>query len=212
MDIKDLIESVCEIYNYRLKVFRIADQISELAEHGVSLPPNMQSLISKDFVEQGKALTKELVNEAFLMLSGAVTIVYPMGLPPYDPIQMELKNEEELSGTHAGTEVIPSEDAALWFSGKEMLPGKLLSDYVGRNEKTKVIVKIQKRGAGAPAREAVISEADQRALMAYYYRRQEELKKLEENDDDSYLNSAWSEPGQLKRQFHGLSDIKWGPR
>lgn len=41
-DIKALIEIVCEIYNYRLKVFRIAEQLSELAEHGVSLPPNMQ--------------------------------------------------------------------------------------------------------------------------------------------------------------------------
>lgn len=32
----------------------------------------------------------------------------------------------------------------VWFSGKEMQRGKLLSDSVGRNEKTKVIVKIQK--------------------------------------------------------------------
>lgn len=59
-----------------------------------------KDLISKDLVQQGKVLTKELVHEAFMMLSGAVTIVYPMGLPPYDPIQMELKNEEDLSGTH----------------------------------------------------------------------------------------------------------------
>ncbi|VUZ46638.1 unnamed protein product [Hymenolepis diminuta] len=267
--IKSLIENVCEIYNFRLKVFRIADQLSELADHGVSLPPNMQGLtdeqieelklvdewgqkcipsggcienkdtlgrrngkapnekmtevltktaatakelISKTLIEQGKALTKELVNEAFMMLSGAVTIVYPMGLPPYDPIQMEFRNEEDLSGTHAGTEVIPFEEGTLWFSGKELLPGRLLSDYVGKNEKTKIIVKVQKKGSGAPAREAVISEADQKAMMAFYYRRQEELKKLEENDDDSYLNSVWSEPGQLKRQFHGLGDIKWGPR
>ncbi|VDO00576.1 unnamed protein product [Rodentolepis nana] len=266
---RSLIETICEIYNFRLKVFRIADYLSELADHGVSLPPNMQGLtdeqieelklvdewgqkcipsggfvenkdvlgrrngkapnekmtevltktattakelISKKLIDQGKALTKELVNEAFMMLSGAVTIVYPMGLPPYDPIQMELKNEEDLSGTHAGSEVIPFEEGTLWFSGKELLPGKLLSDYVGMNEKTKIIVKIQKRGSGAPAREAVISEADQKAMMAFYYRRQEELKKLEENDDDSYLNSVWSEPGQLKRQFHGLGDIKWGPR
>jgi hypothetical protein len=32
----------------------------------------------------------------------------------------------------------------LWFSGKEMQRGKLLSDFVGKNEKTKIIVKIQK--------------------------------------------------------------------
>lgn len=41
-EIKCLIEDVCEIYNFRLKIFRITDQLSELAEHGVSLPPNMQ--------------------------------------------------------------------------------------------------------------------------------------------------------------------------
>lgn len=44
--IKSLIENVCEIYNFRLKVFRIADQLSELADHGVSLPPNMQVGVS----------------------------------------------------------------------------------------------------------------------------------------------------------------------
>uniref|UniRef100_A0A5K3EJ78 UPF0769 protein C21orf59 homolog n=1 Tax=Mesocestoides corti TaxID=53468 RepID=A0A5K3EJ78_MESCO len=268
-EVKTLVDLACEVYNYRLKVFRIADQLTELAEHGVSLPPNMQgltdeqveelklvdewgqkcipsggyvenkdeigrrngkaptekfaeilvktsaeakALISKDLVGQGKALSKEIVHEAFMMLSGAVTIVYPMGLPPYDPIQLEIKNEEDLSGTHAATEVIPADEATIWFSGKELLVGKKLSDYVGNNDKTKIIAKIQKRGSGAPAREAVISEADQRALMAFYHRRQEEWKKLEQNDDDSYLDSAWSDPGQLKRQFHGLNDIKWGPR
>lgn len=40
--VKELISIACEIYNYRLKVFRIADQLNDLAEHGVCLPPNMQ--------------------------------------------------------------------------------------------------------------------------------------------------------------------------
>ncbi|OON19573.1 hypothetical protein X801_04560 [Opisthorchis viverrini] len=104
------------------------------------------------------------------------------------------------------------EEGTLWFSGKEMLRGKQLSDYVGRNEKTKIVAKLSRRGAGAPAREPVVSEDDQRAMMSYYYKKQEEWKKLEANDEDSYLDSAWAEPGQLKRQFHGLGDIKWGPR
>jgi hypothetical protein len=33
---------------------------------------------------------------------------------------------------------------SLWFSGKELQRGKLLSDFAGKNEKTKIIVKIQK--------------------------------------------------------------------
>ncbi|KAF5402550.1 hypothetical protein PHET_03911 [Paragonimus heterotremus] len=171
-----------------------------------------KQLISRDLVNRDRCMNKATVNEALMMLRGAVTIVYPMGLPPYDPIKKELDNEEDLSGTQASQEVVLIDEATLWFSGKEMLRGKLISDYVGRNEKTKIVVKLSKRGAGAPAREPVMDEKQQRALMAHYYKKQEEWKKLEANDEDSYLDSAWAEPGQLKRQFHGLTNIKWGPR
>ena len=119
--------------------------------------------------------------------------------------------EHDLSLYQAAKEVILPEEGTLWFSGKEMLRGKLLADYVGRNEKTKIVVKLNKRGTGAPAREPVVNEEQQKAMMSYYYRKQEEWKKLEANDEDSYLDSAWAERGQLKRQFHGLNNIKWGP-
>lgn len=44
----------------------------------------------------------------------------------------------------AGLEVIEEGEAQLWWAGKELKETKLLSDYVGRNEKTTIIVKIQK--------------------------------------------------------------------
>lgn len=44
-------------------------------------------------------MTMEMVNDALDQLRGAVMIVYPMGLPPYDPIRMEFENKEDLSGT-----------------------------------------------------------------------------------------------------------------
>lgn len=66
--------------------------------------------------------------------------------------------------------------AQLWFSGKELLRGKKLRDFVGPNEKTKVVVKLHKRGAGKPAREPVMSEDDRKQMMLHAFRRQEELK------------------------------------
>lgn len=41
--------------------------------------------------------------------------------------------------------MIPLDQASLWFGGKEMATGigKKLADYLGKNEKTKVIVKLQ---------------------------------------------------------------------
>lgn len=47
----------------------------------------------------------EMVKDALDQLRGAVMIVYPMGLPPHDPIRMELEDKEDLSGTHVCSNV-----------------------------------------------------------------------------------------------------------
>nr|XP_056714907.1 cilia- and flagella-associated protein 298 [Euleptes europaea] len=171
-----------------------------------------KALISKKQVQANVSVTMDMVKDALDQLRGAVMIVYPMGLPPYDPIRMEFEDREDLSGTHAALEVIEEPEAQLWWAAKELKRTNQLSDYVGKNEKTKVLVKIQKKGQGAPAREPVISNEEHKQMMLYYYKRQEELKKLEENDDDSCLDSEWADNRALKRHFHGVKDIKWRPR
>lgn len=50
-------------------------------------------------VQANICVTKEMVKEALDMLRGAVMIVYPMGLPPHDPIRMEFEGREDLAGT-----------------------------------------------------------------------------------------------------------------
>ncbi|XP_067253860.1 cilia- and flagella-associated protein 298 isoform X1 [Chanodichthys erythropterus] len=306
VSIETLTQQISAIYNGRLKVDRICSEIRELADHGITLPPNMQGLtddqimelklkdeweercipsggaefkkdeigrrnghapnekmkdVLRKTMEEAKALisnkqvkanvcvTMDMVKEALDQLRGAVMIVYPMGLPPHDPIKMEFENQEDLTGTQASLQVIPDEEAQLWWASKELQRSKKLQDYVGKNEKTKIIVKIQKfqlcsclwrdrklsdfikkificvpkmneirvwnetrRGQGAPAREPLVSEDEQKQMMLHYYKRQEELKKLEEADDDTHLQSNWSDRQALKRQFQGLTNIKWGPR
>ncbi|XP_020778523.2 cilia- and flagella-associated protein 298 [Boleophthalmus pectinirostris] len=267
--LETVIQQVTSIYNGRLKVKRICAEIAELADHGITLPPNMQGLtedqivelklideweekcvpsggpvlrqdeigkrngqapnekmkevlmktvdeakmlISKKQVQANVCVTMDMVKEALDQLRGAVMIVYPMGLPPHDPIRMEMEDREDLSGTQASLQVVPEEDCQLWWAAKEMQRGKKLQDYIGKNEKTKILVKIQKKGQGAPAREPLITEEQHKQMVMHYHRRQEELKKLEEADDDSYLDSDWSDRQALKRQFQGLTNIKWGPR
>ena len=43
----------------------------------------------------------------------------------------------------------------LWFAGKQMLPGNKLSAHAGNQEKSKLIVRLQKAGQSAPQREPV---------------------------------------------------------
>ena len=44
-------------------------------------------------------LNYDIVKDAIDQMRGAVMIVYPMGLPPHDPVKQELENTEDLSGT-----------------------------------------------------------------------------------------------------------------
>ncbi|XP_035736986.1 cilia- and flagella-associated protein 298-like isoform X3 [Vespa mandarinia] len=170
-----------------------------------------RAMISKKLVQQDKLLTQKIIQDALDILRGAVTIVYPMGLPPHDVIRQEFENTENLTGTQASLEVIDISLAQLWFSGKEMIQGKKLKNFLGSNEKTKVIVKLQKRGAGMPGREPLMSEEERKLLMLHAYKRQEQIKQLEQNDDDEYLNSPWADGSSLKRHFHGMNNISWRP-
>ncbi|KAF7994078.1 hypothetical protein HCN44_011347 [Aphidius gifuensis] len=137
-----------------------------------------RAMTSKKLVAQEKLVNLKLIQEALDILRGSVMIVYPMGLPPHDVIRQEFENTEDLSGTQASLEVMDNQLAQLWFSGKELLRGKKLKDFLGNNEKTKVVVKLQKRGSGRPGREPLMTEDEQKKLMLSAYRRQEEMKVI----------------------------------
>lgn len=49
-----------------------------------------------------------------------------------------------LSVPQASLQVITEDECQLWWAAKEMQRGKKLQDYIGKNEKTKLVVKIQK--------------------------------------------------------------------
>ena len=63
----------------------------------------MSLLFSQKKVQANEFVTLAVVQEAINILRGAVTIVYPMGLPPHDPIRCEFENVEDLSGTQVSS-------------------------------------------------------------------------------------------------------------
>lgn len=55
------------------------------------------------------SLTDEIIKDSLDQMRGAVMIVYPMGLPPHDPIRHELENKEDLSGTQVKLPVLKTQ-------------------------------------------------------------------------------------------------------
>ncbi|KAG2488819.1 hypothetical protein HYH03_012618 [Edaphochlamys debaryana] len=167
----------------------------------------------KDNVAKKVALTLKALQEAVDNVRGAVMICYPMGLPEWDLVRQALEDREDLAGTSYAADDLPADVASLWFAGKQMLPEKKLSDYLGRSllgrhEKTKAVVKLQKKGQGAPSREPAVDQETQKAMMAWYYKKQEEQKKLQEDEDDAYINCSWANPNSLKAHFAGVQAVR----
>merc|ERR1712216_1066196 len=151
------------------------------------------------------------LEEAMNNIRGAVMIVYPMGLPDYDHVRQILEEREVLEGADQ-LEFLEYDKTSLWVFSKEMQPEKLLSDYVGKNDKTKVVAKLQKKGAGAPGREPVVSEDEQKAMVAFYHKKEQDFQKMALEDEDAYQNSGWANPKALKNAFVGVGDISFRAR
>jgi hypothetical protein len=113
---------------------------------------------------------------------------------------------------NATTEDILQGSVLMWWSGKPLAKDCDFTKYVGKNEKTKIVVKLTKEGATAPPREMAIDGRTQSEMMAYWYKKQEEHKKLVEDDDISFGNSDWANPTQLKSALHGTSGVSYRPR
>mmetsp|Transcript_4026 Transcript_4026/g.8648 ORF Transcript_4026/g.8648 Transcript_4026/m.8648 type:complete len:284 (+) Transcript_4026:372-1223(+) len=153
-------------------------------------------------------LTTGLLQEKIDIMRGAVIMAYPMGLPAYDPIRMALEDVDHTADLY-GEQQLDVNTAQLWWAGKEFLRGQTVGDRVGKNEKTKIIAKLQRPGSGAPAREPAVTEDERKAMMAHYFRKQEEMKRLSEANDDEYLNSQWADPNALRRQLNGTNQIRF---
>jgi hypothetical protein len=165
---------------------------------------NAEIVCSADHIKANKPILLDNLNEAFNLIKASITIVYPEGLPEYDPTREILDGNFSFEGSSLSKEIYKNDETSIWWANKELMPEKTLFDYIGKNEKTKIIIKITRKGQGAPVREAPLNEQAQKEMMAYYYKKQEEQKKLLENADDDYLNSSWADRTKLKSHFNGL--------
>ena len=172
-----------------------------------------KQLLNKANADRRIPVTVEQLDEACSLMKGALMMAYPgyHTLEPWEPVVMLLENRD-VETLMRGDELLSPEGISLWFAGKELQRGKLLSHFIKGTEQTKVIVKIQKIGLGAPVREPMVDAETQKQMIAMYHKRQEEAKKLVADSEDDYLNSAWADPRKLKRDLHGTNEIGWRPR
>jgi len=161
-----------------------------------------KNIISKNKAKDKQNLVIKEMEEQMNLLRGVVMIAYPAyhGLPNWDIAYLILEDKMDFQSTWPDCDWLVPSDSSAWFCGRELYRGKSIAEQVagGSNEKNTLIIKIEKKGAGAPVKESPIDEKLQKDMMAFYYKRQEELKKIEGESDDNFSNSTWANSNALK--------------
>ena len=110
-------------------------------------------------------------------------------------------------------EAVPPAGASLWGpGGKQLQVGRKLSNSVGRNDKTRVLLRLQAAGEGAPGREAPVSAEEQAAMLAFYRKKQAEAQALAAAEPADADSAAWADPRSLKASFAGIGALRLGGR
>jgi len=167
-----------------------------------------KNLIHARNVEYKKSLSSAQLKDQIEILRGMVMIAYPAyhGLYEWDHVHMLLEQDVKPYEIYGDVEWHKKEETVIWSCRKEWIKGKLLKDYVP-NEKTKIVVKLQKEGSGQPVAEPQIDPETHKKMLAYYYKKQEDQKVLDKDDGDEYMNSEWANPNNLKNSLHGQSKV-----
>lgn len=183
----------------------VGPQLSETIE---KVCVDTEATIDPENVRRKISLSLAKLQEKLDLMRGVVMMCFPMGLPEHDTVRQTIEGADGLAGTGAGESILDEGTSELWVASRMFDRSQLVSDRLGRNEKTKVVAKLQKPGAGPPGREAAISEEEKKAMMAHFFKKQEEMKQMAESSEDDYLHSSWADPKQLQRSLRGQGNIK----
>ena len=77
-------------------------------------------MVSKHQVQSRVSLDVQRLSDQLDVIRGAVMICFPMGLPAYDPVRVNLEGAEGVAGKGPNAAIEPDQ-AQLWFSGKQMI-------------------------------------------------------------------------------------------
>ena len=99
--------------------------------------------------------------------------------------------------------------AMVWWAGKQLENDKAVGEYAGKNEKTRLIVKVQKWGGQQPLREPPIDAETYKKMVRYYYKKVDETKEMEKNSVEAHYEKV--EAGNMKANLHLGDDVRYKP-
>ncbi|KAJ7534966.1 hypothetical protein O6H91_12G012800 [Diphasiastrum complanatum] len=170
--VADVIPPLVHIHNLQLLISRLQKAAQQLLAHdhishlppstdkdagesgtyetaeGLKLDPSREEVrvLLKALAEAGTCaserqvaykvpLTPYMLEDAIDAIKAAVLRCYPTGLPSDHPLYKELEGVPSNLG-------LVVDSVQLWWAGKQLQRSRRLCDYTGKNDKTKILVKL----------------------------------------------------------------------
>lgn len=205
----------------------VKDSVPEenVKHHLMGPAEEAERYLSLDRASQRLTCEQAEIDRLIETLKGGAIILFPSECSGSDAVRRLTQQVEddgasdaEKSKAHrilsilddgATTDTILQGTVVAWWSARALDRESDFAKYLGKNEKTKITVKLALPGSAPPPREPAVDTRTQQELMAHYYRKQEEMKKVIEDEDISYGNSEWANPRGLKSQLLGMDNIRY---
>lgn len=116
----------------------------EMTQKMLEIATNTKKMVYKGQVDAKKILNDKEMLEQLDVIRGIIMMTYPgyHGLGEWEPVRVILENQEEYDDKMDFSDDLAVENCIIWICGKEMQAKKLFSDYFGKNEKSKMVVKV----------------------------------------------------------------------
>jgi len=181
---------------------------AHVAEMLTRVAAEARALVAPAQAERRIAVSVAQLDEAIATARDALATAFAPQPPPEALLAV-------LADVASAPGALSEADTRCWWAGKELDPAKTLGDYVGRNEKTKVVVRLSRTGlppttsaTGAPTAR---SAAESAQALAEWRRRRDEQERMAAaaDDGDTFDTPAWADPQGLKKAMSGVTDITW---
>jgi hypothetical protein len=133
---------------YRTGWLLSEEMTQKMLDHSMGI----KKLIHKNSIAEKRMLNISMLTEQLDLVRGIMMMAYPgfHGLGDWEPMWVILENNEEHDPKMDLTDDLDPATTTLFAVNKELTLGKTLSDFFGKNEKSKLVIKAIKKGGGAP--------------------------------------------------------------
>ncbi|XP_057981789.1 uncharacterized protein LOC131167052 [Malania oleifera] len=142
-EIREIAENVIQISNLQLKIQRLVAELEPRLSHlhgdskAISLSRALseaKSYASKDQALHNRTLLPNLLKDHIQIIERELVLNYQL---------LGLSDSGQFQVFVTGSEHLNEDTTQLCWAGKELMREKKLCDYIGRNEKTKITIRLQ---------------------------------------------------------------------